>query len=272
MSRIQVQDLCRSVAGSKADAEEVVYRNVNLDIDSGQIVVIIGPSGCGKTSLLNSIAGLEQPSSGSVLIDGERLEQSKVRVGYIFQESTLFPWLTALQNVAYGADIYAKRGCEVVSREEQRELLLFLKLTQQDFHKYPHALSGGMKQRVELARALAYRPQVLLMDEPFRSLDAQGRKVAQVAVYEAWERYRPTIVFVTHSAIEAAFLGHRIVVMTAKEQGKGSSIKCEINGLDKESSRGYSDTYRDAGFLRLREEVLRAIEAEVARTSGFMGS
>jgi NitT/TauT family transport system ATP-binding protein len=271
VSRIQVQDLCRSVGESETLAGEVVLRHVNLDIESGEIVVIIGPSGCGKTSLLNSIAGLEAPTSGSVLLDGEPIAQAKTRIGYIFQESTLFPWLTTLQNVAYGADLYAKRGYQVVSREDQEDLLLFLKLTKGDFNKYPHALSGGMKQRVELARALAYRPQVLLMDEPFRSLDAQSRKVAQGAVYEAWERYRPTIVFVTHSAIEAAFLGHRIVVMTAREHGRGSSIKCEIAGLDKEVSRGYTDTYRDPDFLRLREAVLRAVESEVARTTGFMG-
>ncbi len=186
----------------------------SLSVREGEFLTIIGPSGCGKSTLLNILAGLQKPTKGKVLIEGEHIEAPRPdKVAMVFQEYTLFPWRTVLGNVEVGLEF---KG---VSKHERRSKALEkIKLVGlQGFEaRYPHELSGGMKQRVAIARALTIDPEILLMDEPFGALDEQTRLVLGEELMRIWEETRKTIIFVTHSLSEAVYLSDRIVVMTAR--------------------------------------------------------
>ena len=219
--------------------------NVTFDVYENEFLCIVGPSGCGKSTLLQIIAGLEPPTSGRVLVDGKEVTGPGPDRCLIFQENTLFPWRTLLQNVEYGLEIAG------VDSGRRREIALkYIELVGLSGfeNSYPHQLSGGMKKRGEIARALAIDPEVLLMDEPFGSLDAQTRKVMQGELLRIWEKDKKTVVFVTHSVIEAVFLADRIIVMSSRP-GK---VKGIIN-VDLPRPRDY----KDSKFLKVREEVLK---------------
>ncbi|WP_256868085.1 ABC transporter ATP-binding protein [Candidatus Entotheonella palauensis] len=185
--------------------------DINLDIADGEFVCLVGLSGCGKTTLLNILSGFVEISSGSVSMDGQPLTGDYDR-GVVFQEYALFPWYTALQNVEYGLKI---RKVPSAQRENiAREFLHLVRLDEfADF--YPHNLSGGMRQRVAVARALAFDPQVLLMDEPFGALDAQTREELQELTVDVWHKTGKTVIYVTHNLSEAVYMGDRIVVLIA---------------------------------------------------------
>jgi NitT/TauT family transport system ATP-binding protein len=185
---------------------------VSFDIPSGEFCVIIGPSGCGKSTLLNLLAGLDTPDTGNVLLDGKPVRQPGPDRAMVFQEPGLMPWMTVSRNVEYGLKLLG------LSKHERRERALhYLRMVH--LSKYagamPHQLSGGMKQRVSIARALALEPQVLLMDEPFSALDAQTRDVLHDEVQRIWQKTHKTIVFVTHNIREAVYLADRVLIMTA---------------------------------------------------------
>jgi NitT/TauT family transport system ATP-binding protein len=182
--------------------------NVNLDVEDGEFLCLVGLSGCGKTTLLNILAGFVEITSGQVLMDGKPLTDDYDK-GVVFQEYALFPWRTASKNVEYGLEV---RRVPVDKRQQiARELLRLVRLEEfADF--YPHNLSGGMRQRVAVARALAFDPQVLLMDEPFGALDAQTREELQELTVDVWQKTRKTVVYVTHNLSEAVYLGTRVVV------------------------------------------------------------
>jgi NitT/TauT family transport system ATP-binding protein len=182
--------------------------NVNLDIEDGEFLCLVGLSGCGKTTLLNILAGFVEITSGQVLMEGKPLTEDYDK-GVVFQEYALFPWRTASKNVEYGLEV---RGVPADRRKQTaRELLRLVRLEEfADF--YPHNLSGGMRQRVAVARALAFDPQVLLMDEPFGALDAQTREELQELTVDVWQKTRKTVVYVTHNLSEAVYLGTRVVV------------------------------------------------------------
>jgi NitT/TauT family transport system ATP-binding protein len=185
--------------------------SLSLNIPYGEFITIVGPSGCGKSTLLKLIAGLTPVSGGRIFYQGEEVRELNTKVGYVPQESKLFPWLTLEENVAFGLD--SKR----YSREErERHLKYFIALAGlTGFEKYyPAQLSGGMSKRASIIRALAYEPPVILMDEPFGPLDAQTRMVLQDELLKIWEQKRQTILFVTHDLIEAVALADRVVVMT----------------------------------------------------------
>ena len=187
--------------------------DVSLEIKRGEFVCLVGPSGCGKTTLLNLIAGFEFPDQGDILIDGQRVTEPGSDRMVMFQESALFPWLTAFDNIMFGL----KLKPSLSSTEQQEKARFFLRLVglEKFSGSYPHELSGGMKQRVALARALAPDPQVLLMDEPFASLDALTREKLYEDLQIIWENQQKTVVFVTHNVAEAICLGDQILLFSS---------------------------------------------------------
>ncbi len=186
--------------------------DINLEIEDGEFICLVGLSGCGKTTLLNILAGFVEITSGSVWMDGKPIDHNYNK-GVVFQEYALFPWRTALKNVEYGLEV---RKVAATERERiAREFLRVVRLEEfADF--YPHSLSGGMRQRVAVARALAFDPQVLLMDEPFGALDAQTREELQDLTVDIWQKTKKTVVYVTHNLSEAVFMGSRIAVFIPK--------------------------------------------------------
>jgi len=187
--------------------------DINVEIRDGEFICILGPSGCGKTTLLRIIAGLESPTTGKVLIDGTAIDRPNPKMGMIFQDYSLYPWRTVNENIAFGLEL---RGVGKDQRDEVAQNFLELAGLSGFGNSYPYELSGGMRQRVAVVRALAVDPTVLLMDEPFGALDAQTRNRLQHDLLEIWDKTKKTILFVTHSVDEAVFLADRIVVLTPR--------------------------------------------------------
>lgn len=194
-----------------AERDVVALRDIRLDIPRSQFVCLLGPSGCGKSTLLNAIAGFAPPTSGRIVADGNVVLEPGPERGMVFQEYALFPWMTVEENVAFGLEI--KGMAKAASRATVARLLH--KLSLHDFrHRYPKDLSGGMRQRVAIARVLALDSPIMLMDEPFGALDALTRRSLQDELLRIWADLNKTIIFVTHSIEEAIYLADRIVVMT----------------------------------------------------------
>ena len=187
--------------------------NFSLEIAKGEFVSIVGPSGCGKSTFLNIVLGLIEPASGVIQLDGTRISGPGQERAMVFQEFGLLPWRSVTANVELGLELKGVPSSKRAARA--KELINLVGLKGFESH-YPHELSGGMKQRVGLARALATEPEVLLMDEPFAALDAQTRDLMQTELLQIWERSKKTVLFVTHSIEEAAYLSDRVIVMTAR--------------------------------------------------------
>jgi NitT/TauT family transport system ATP-binding protein len=205
--RIELGGLTLSLGGQE------VVRALDVSVAPGELVCVLGPSGCGKSTLLGAIAGFVPVAEGQLTVDGAPVRGPGGERGMVFQQHTLLPWRTALDNVAFGLKV---RGVpRAVRRQRAAALLGSVGLAGYERH-YPEQLSGGMQQRVELARALITGPSVLLMDEPFGALDAQTRLDMQALLLDVWERLRPTIVFVTHDVDEAIFLADRVLVLGAR--------------------------------------------------------
>jgi NitT/TauT family transport system ATP-binding protein len=195
-------------------AAVTALESIDLEIPDGQFVAVVGPSGCGKSTLLSLVAGLRVPSSGAVLCDGERMTAPMPRkVGMIFQEANLLPWLSAVDNVAFPLKL--RRVAKAERLAAARRMLELTGLAGFE-DRLPHQLSGGMKQRVAIARGLVQNPAVLLMDEPFASLDEQTRMVLGDELLRIWSETRKTVLFVTHSLNEAVYLADRVVVLSAR--------------------------------------------------------
>jgi NitT/TauT family transport system ATP-binding protein len=220
-TKISLRHVSRTFLGPRGERIEAL-RDVNLEIedafsregrDVGEFRVLLGPSGCGKSTILRLIAGLDQPDSGEVLVNGQPVRGPGRDRGMVFQKYTSFPWLTVEENIGYGLKINGVAAGE--RRRVVAELIGAVGL--RGFEKaYPHTLSGGMQQRVAIARTLALRPQVILMDEPFGALDAQTRAEMQQLLLKIWEETANTILFVTHDVDEAIYLGDRIYVLSAR--------------------------------------------------------
>lgn len=208
---------------SSSGSPTTVFRDVNLTVGRSEFVFLLGPSGCGKSTFLNMIAGFEAPSVGSILQDGEPVLRPDARRTMVFQDvhGSLFPWLSAQANVEFGPRM---AGISKDKRADAAQHYLHLVGLREAASKMPFELSGGMKQRVQIARALAMNPEVLLMDEPFGALDAQSRNVLQDEVERIWLETRKTIVFVTHDILEAVRLADRIVVFSAGPDAKVARI------------------------------------------------
>ena len=189
----------------------VALKDVSLEIQSNEFVSIVGRSGCGKTTLLNMIAGLLQPTEGEIRIDGRIILEPGSDRGMVFQHSALFPWLTAIDNIQFGP---RNRGVPSKETVKQAQELIELVRLKGFENKYPRELSGGMQQRVAIARALANDPDILLMDEPFGALDELTRAEMQAELLRIWEARKKTVIFVTHSILEAIYLSDRVIVLS----------------------------------------------------------
>lgn len=204
-SMVTINQLSKTFHSNKDQIQAL--RNINLDIEEGEFITVIGPSGCGKSTLLKIIAGLDLNYQGQLLLEGENVKGPGIDKGFIFQEPRLLPWLNVERNIAADLNL---RNPEV--REKVDDLINLVKLT--GFEKsYPKELSGGMAQRVSIARALLRNPKVLLLDEPFGALDAFTRAHMQEVLLDIWKRNKTTMIFVTHDIDEAVFLGNRIVIL-----------------------------------------------------------
>ena len=215
--KLSVRNACkafrvRAAAGGKPGLLQVL-RDVSFDVPQGEIVSLIGESGCGKTTLLRAIQGLGRLDSGSVQVDGVAVNGAGRDRGFVFQQASLLPWRTARQNIEFGLEL---QGIAKADRASHVTRLLELVGLGQAGDQYPYQLSGGMQQRVGLARALAIDPAILLMDEPFSALDAQTREVLQIELMRIHEETKKTTLFVTHDLDEAIYLSNRIIVLAAK--------------------------------------------------------
>ncbi|MBN1677379.1 MAG: ABC transporter ATP-binding protein [Candidatus Thermoplasmatota archaeon] len=245
---ISVKDL-RKVF-TKERREVVALDGFDLEVLESEFVCLLGPSGCGKTTVLRIIAGLESKTSGQVLVHGKEVASSRPRVGMVFQEFALFPWRSSKKNVEFGLEV---RHVPRDGRSKVADKYLDLVGLSGFAEAHPHELSGGMKQRVAIARALANEPEVLLMDEPFGSLDAQTRNLMQRELLRIWAATRKTVLFVTHSVDEAVFLADRIVVMTARPGKERESIEVLLpRPRDRTSPE----------FIAVRSRVLSELDEE----------
>jgi len=237
---------CKNVYKSFGSLE--VIENVSIHIDKGEFLVLLGPSGCGKSTFLSLIAGFEKPTSGKIFVKGKEVKSPGKDRGFVFQDYALFPWKTVLGNVMIGLD--------GMSKKEKKEIAMYYirKVGLEKFaYSYPHELSGGMKQRVSIARALAYDPDILLMDEPFGALDAQTRKIMQQELLRILREFDKTIVFVTHSVIEAVYLADRVIVFSNSPAKIVYEAKIEISG---------ERNYLSDDFLRYRKEILYYLDKQ----------
>ncbi len=217
--------------------------NVSLDVYDNEFLVILGPGHCGKSVLLNIIAGIERPVEGSIFLDGERLTGNDKRISMVFQKLALMPWKTVMANVEFGPKL---AGVDKATRQARSQHFIDLvRLT--GFEKsYPHELSGGMKQRVGIARAYASNPEILLMDEPFGQLDAQTRYAMQEEIQRIWQQERRSVIFVTNNIEEAVYLGDRIVLLS-----KAPGTVKQVYDVNLPRPRDPVDP----AFLRIRKEV-----------------
>jgi NitT/TauT family transport system ATP-binding protein len=250
-----------SVLYEKDEEEFLAVDNVSMSIQEGEFVVIVGPSGCGKTTFMNTFAGLVRPAKGKVFMDGEEITGPSAERGVVFQQFALFPWKTVSENIEFGLkyrDIPREQRDEIV-----RKYIHLIKL--EGFEKaYPHELSGGMKQRVAIARVYANRPQVLLMDEPFGALDAQTRTIMQEDLSEMFLTERRTVLFITHSVDEAIYLGDRVVIMTARPGKIKKIIPITRDSLIPDRRKmSYDEVVNLKEFLGLKGEIWGLIKAEI---------
>jgi NitT/TauT family transport system ATP-binding protein len=229
-------------------------RNLSVDIGEGEFVAIVGASGCGKTTMLRLVDGLSEPTSGAVLVDGTPLQNPGEQLAFVFQQDGLMPWRTVMANAIFGPELQ-RRDMQQSASVAQRFLRL-VGLKQFPDH-YPHELSGGMRQRVNLARALTVGADILLMDEPFAALDAQTREIMQAELLRIWSETRKTVLLVTHQIDEAVFLADRVLIFTSRP----GRLKDEV-AINLPRPRDLS-VKRTAEFTQYTDYIWRAIEEEV---------
>ena len=241
------------------NGEVVALKDIDLSIGKGEFVCLLGPSGCGKSTLLNAVAGFSNPSAGTITVEGRTIVAPGPDRGMVFQEYALFPWMTVAQNVAFGLEIKGMKRAEINARVD--ELLVMLKLA--DFRdRFPKDLSGGMRQRVAIARVLALDPPVLLMDEPFGALDSLTRRSLQDELLRIWAQMKKTIIFVTHSIEESIYLADRIVVMTYRPGTIKADIDVNMPRPRDSSTHEFNDLKRQLSVL-VTEEQSRHEQAEM---------
>ena len=245
---IEIKNINKSFDGRGKNLS--VLEDINLTINDGELVCLLGPSGCGKTTLLRLIAGLDNPTSGEVVANGEVVEKPSGDRAVIFQQYSLFPWLTVLQNVTFGLEMSGgskEENIQAAERYLQSVGLLDFK------DSYPHELSGGMKQRVAIIRSLLNHSPILLMDEPFSALDMQNRHKLQEQLIGVWQRFENTIVFVTHDVDEAVFLADKIVLL---DKNPGKIVEVINVGLERPRKRESQE------FLEIQESIVDKLDIE----------
>ena len=251
LTKLKIYNVYKEYQGR--NGKTIALNGVSLDIKENEFICVVGPSGCGKSTLLNIIAGLLEPTSGTVTLDGKVIEGTGVERGVVFQQYALFPWRTVLKNVMFPLEMkkVPKAEAEAIARKYIKSVGL------EGFEKsYPKELSGGMKQRVAIARAYAADPEVLLLDEPFGALDAQTRVQLQSELLETWEKEKKTCFFITHDVDEAVILAQRVIIMSARP----GRIK-KIVDIDIPYPRTQA-TKTDPRFLELKSEIWNQVYQE----------
>jgi len=247
---------------AKGERRVMALQEIDLDVAQREFVAILGPSGCGKSTLLNMVAGFDHPTRGSVKVEGEEIVQPSPRRCVVFQEPALFPWLTVIDNVVFGPKNRGQPAAEYRPRAAQ----IIEQVGLRGFEtSYPAELSGGMRQRVGIARVLIMEPRVLLMDEPFGSLDAQTRSLMQELLLELWQRHQQTVLFITHDIEEALLLADRVCVMTARPGRIKKSIPVPMprpRAIELTLSPQFNALRRDVLELIREESVRAAMETE----------
>jgi ABC-type nitrate/sulfonate/bicarbonate transport system ATPase subunit len=248
--KLQIENVRHSFEGTPALAA------TTLDVEEGAFVSIVGPSGCGKSTLFNIISGLIRPTAGRVLLDGRDVTGTTGHVGYMLQKDLLLPWRTVTENIVLGAALHGR----VSRREREEAVALAERYGLAGFvDHFPHALSGGMRQRVALMRTLAFHKDVMLLDEPFGALDSQTRLRMQQWLLDVWADHGRTILFITHDVDEAIFLSDRVHVMSARPGHIRASFEIELD-----RPRGFELLTSDA-FTELKKEILNLIYSETLK-------
>ncbi|MGE8538556.1 MAG: ABC transporter ATP-binding protein [Acinetobacter sp.] len=261
MDHIRKEFPAKSSSSKQLSAPFVAVENVTLDIQQGEFVSIVGPSGCGKSTLLDLIAGLTRPSSGQILLNGKEITRPGLDRGIVFQQYALYPWLNALQNIEFGLEA---KGVDKKTRRQKAQYYLELVGLAGFEQHFPNELSGGMKQRVAIARSLAYEPEILLMDEPFAALDAQTRETLQEELLNIWRTSKATIIFITHSIDEAIYLSQRVAIMTSRP----GRIKDVIQIPDSLQAKT-QDIRSTAEYGRLRHHIWSQLSEEVIKAQAL---
>ncbi len=258
MVNLQVNRVSKEFVDRRTKSTVRALDEINLEVQKGEVICILGPSGCGKSTLLNIVAGFLPPSGGEVRVDGRPVIEPGPDRGFVFQEFALFPWRTVLENIEFGPVL---KGMEKAERHARaRELIQRIHLTGFE-DKFPFELSGGMKQRVGIARALANDPEVLLMDEPFGALDAQTRRVMQEELLKLLGETKKTVLFVTHAIDEAIVLADRVVVMTARPGQVKALLGVDLPRPRERTSPEFNELYRMMDDL-IRVEVEKSLEVQ----------
>ena len=245
---IEIKNINKSFESKKTDKLSVL-EDINLTINDGELICLLGPSGCGKTTLLRLIAGLDQPTSGEIIANGKKVVKPSGDRAVIFQQYSLFPWLTVLQNVTFGLEMTKNVPKEENIAAAERYLTSVGLIDFKD--SYPHELSGGMKQRVAIIRSLLNHSPILLMDEPFSALDMQNRHKLQEQLIGVWKRFENTIVFVTHDVDEAVFLADKIVILDKNPGRIAEIIEVNIERIRKRDS---------PEFIALQESIVEKLD------------
>ncbi|MGG3479971.1 ABC transporter ATP-binding protein [Peribacillus frigoritolerans] len=244
---------------NKTGAEVIALQNINLNIKDGEFICIVGPSGCGKTTFLNTVVGLLKPSKGEILLDQQKIDGPGKDRAMVFQNPSLLPWRTVLENVLYGVELLKQITAD--KKQEAKGFIEMVGLKGYENH-YPHELSGGMQQRVNLARALTVNPSLILLDEPFSALDAQTREFMQGELLRIWDETKKTSLFITHQIDEAVFLADRVFVFGARP---GRVV--EVVDVDIPRPRDLH-VKRSSEFLEFVDHIWSIIEQESSK-QGF---
>lgn len=252
---ISLRGVSRRFVGRGTSVEAVT--GFDLDVAPGEFVVIVGPSGCGKSTVLNMVAGLFAPSAGEVLIDGRRVTGVDPGVGYVTQQDNLLPWRSLLDNVELPLELAVRKLPPEQRRAKALALIERVGLKGFEQH-WPHELSGGMRQRINIIRTLSYEPRIILMDEPFGPLDAMTRGVLQQELLNLWSEQRKTVLFITHDLMEAIALGDRVVVMSARP-GRVKAVET----VDIPRPRVLAEITRDPRFHRIHDRLSELIWQEL---------
>jgi len=251
MKTLELRHLAKTYFDPYAGSHVTAVHDVSLDVQQGDFVSVVGPSGCGKTTILNMVAGFIPHSGGEMLLNGKAISGPGPERGVVFQSFALFPWKTVLDNVGFGPKM---RGVPKAERDKIAHEYLALAGLSHAANRYPNELSGGMQQRVGVVRALANNPEVLLMDEPFASVDAQTRMTLQEELTRIWQARKPTVIFVTHDVAEAVFLANRVVVLS-----KGRVLDQVEVALPR--PRVWDELIEDETFKRLSAQVLHMVRS-----------
>ncbi|WP_240376874.1 ABC transporter ATP-binding protein [Bacillus piscicola] len=252
MTDVVIEQVEKTFFDKTKDTSFTVFQHIDAEIKSGEFVSLLGPSGCGKSTLLNIIAGLESPTKGKITAGGAEVTGPGPDRGVVFQESALMPWLSVLDNVMFGL----RKRMKKEEAKERAEYFLKLVHLSKFIHAYPHELSGGMKQRVSIARTLAFDPDILLMDEPFGALDEQTRSMLHKEVMYIWEKTKKTVIFVTHNIRESILLSDRIVLMGTRPGRIVETFDVPLERPRKTSS---------AAFGKLEEQIQQKLAVEIEK-------